>query len=81
MYWLSKIKQSIRFLMEKSYYFFKKCKELTDYLKKYFKLKVLRFQFPTKNSVSAHVCPPTEWSYGARKIAVFEILQCTEMGK
>ncbi len=35
--------------------------------------KLLRIQFPTKNSVGAHVYLSLEWSKRAWKIAMFEI--------
>ncbi len=50
-----------------------------DYIEKYFKGKLQRIKFPTKNSVDACLYLPLKWSYGAPKIGVFEILYYTEM--
>ncbi len=38
-------------------------------------------EFPTKKSVGANVYLPQECNYGAPKICVFEIWQCTTMRK
>ncbi len=38
-----------------------------DYMKKHLKLKLSRIQFPTKNSVGAHVYPPLLQT-GARRL-------------
>ncbi len=48
----------------------------TDFIKKCLKYKLLRTKFPIKNPVDAHVYlpPPQEWSLGAPKIDMFEIL-------
>ncbi len=46
----------------------------TDYMEKRFKLKLFRIKFSTKKSVGAYVYLPPEWSYGAPKTDVFEIL-------
>ncbi len=49
-------------------------------MKKNLKQKLLKIQFPTKNSVGARVCFSPEWSKGARKIVMFEIVKYTETG-
>ncbi len=46
----------------------------TDYIKKWFKQKLFRIKFTTKNSVDAYLYLPQEWSWGGTKIAIFEIL-------
>ncbi len=58
-----------------------KAAKISDYIKKLFKQKLFRIKFRTKKSAGAHVYPPQEWSYGAPKIDMFQILCCTEMGK
>ncbi len=54
--------------------------KFTDYIKKLFKEK-LRIKFCTKKSGGVHVYLPQEWSQGARKIDMYQIIYCTEMGK
>ncbi len=41
-------------------------------MKKNLKQKLLRIQFPTKNSVGVHVYPSPVWSKEAREIIMFE---------
>ncbi len=47
-----------------------------------FQIKVVENKISCKK-LSGYTCPspPQEWSYGVPKIAMFEILQCTEIGK
>ncbi len=46
-----------------------------------FQIKVIENKISCKKLVDARVHLPQEWSYGAPKIAMFEISQCTEKGK
>ncbi len=55
--------------------------ESTDYIKKFLKQNFLSIKFFTKKSVGAYVYLGQEWSSGASKIDMFEILWCTETGK
>ncbi len=48
--------------------------EHTDYIEKYFKLKLHLIKFPTKNTMDAYLYLLLEWSKGSLKIYVFEIL-------
>ncbi len=45
-----------------------------DYIEKCFKQKLHGIKFLTKNSVNTYLYLPLEWSNGASKICIFEIL-------
>ncbi len=54
----------------------------TIYIKKGFKQKLFQIKFPTKTQwTSVSISPPPRVKLGASKIAVFEMLWCTEIQK